>query len=282
MASSSRDIRELSTRSRDNLPVLARNRSLMAQPFVTNPLEDPVEEAQWASGYNEYGQPASSYFDYFFSGQDIQVWIDGNDDRMPIQSFAFNIEQKKQPIYGFWNYTYSAMMRGTRIVSGQFSIVTPYPDYVKDRVAEAAHTRAVNGSSMTQLRGVDKREENIEKYWQRNSVGNALGDDTSAQSFRHLFSSHPPFNFVCVYGVQSTSIVNNPNARMEEVYNRYTESQSHTLMLDLNERLVESDPIDEQNRLVIENVELVSMQTQYTPDGDPIAETYAFIARDVY
>ena len=49
----------------------------------------------------------------------------------------------------------------------------------------------------------------------------------------------------------------------------------------MNERLVETDPDDHKMRVLLENVELVSKQTEYSPEGDPVIETYSFMARDI-
>ena len=47
---------------------------------------------QWANSFSNYKDSfINPYFDYFFTGQDVQITIDGlgsNDDILPIYSFA--------------------------------------------------------------------------------------------------------------------------------------------------------------------------------------------------
>src|SRR4051812_9269973 len=117
------------TRSRAD--VGGRSRSVTADPMI---------DAQWA-GYNPSNAP-NSYFDYYFSGQDIQVFIDGLEGypefaTLPISDFGYNITQQKMPIYGFWSYTFDAMARGSRVINGTFRLITKSPDYMR-RALEAA------------------------------------------------------------------------------------------------------------------------------------------------
>ena len=127
---------------------------------------------------------------------------------------------------------------------------------------------------MHRIRGLDKDEANISEYWGRNLDSSTMTDGDT----RHIWSSHPPFNFIIVYGVQNVSA---PNIYQDTVYKealqKYKDSPS--LMTDTNERLVSRELIP--SRLVIENVELTSMQIEYTPDGQPLGETYSFLARDL-
>jgi len=246
---------------------------------TTNPktlhLLDPALDIKWSKDAN--GQlAASSYYDYYFSGQDVCVYVDGAESseygELPIMDFAFNIQQQKTPVYGFWSYTYDAVMRGTRIVTGQFRIATKSTDYMKNLISEAAAARVQKKGYDFHIRGLDTDEANIEKYWHRNV-------DPYTLESKRIFSSHPPFNFVCVYGMQSTSIVEDPTRRADELRKAYNDDD-YTLMMDQNERLV-SDPITHM-RFVIENVELNAMQVEYTPDGAVCSEVYSFFARDIF
>jgi hypothetical protein len=164
-------------------------------------------------------------------------------------------------------------MRGTRLVKGAFRIATRTADYMTQMVALAAESRSKQQSSYP-IRGMDTDETNIQKYWSRN-----IDPNIELNDYKHLFSSHPPFNFVVVYGIQSTSIVDNPLGRVEEVIAHY--GTDTPLMSDVNERLVESDPGGKM-RFIIEAVDLTSMQIEYGPEGDVCSEIYSFFARDIY
>jgi hypothetical protein len=168
------------------------------------------------------------------------------------------------------------MLRGTRVVAGAFSIIPPGPGFMTEKVAKAASVRAdrTKNSGMFPVRGLNEDDANIETYWRRNYDSNLDADQ------KHLFSVHPPFNFVIVYGVQDTSLDDlTSTGRTAAVREKYLSSTA--MMGDINERLVEADPDDNQMRVLVENVELVSRQTEYTPEGDPILETYSFMARDI-
>lgn len=237
---------------------------------------------KWRSSFSKYEDSYNSpYFDYFYSGQDISVRIEGlgAGDSLPIYSFGYVIEQQKQPVYGFWDYTYSAMLRGTRIVSGAFTLVSTQPNYLTRMIAKASSVRAransdrVVTNNLYALRGLDDDEANINHYWYRNYDNNL---DTNQQ---HLFSIHPPFNFLIKYGIQETSLTsNNPAVRLEEYRSRFGDNDA--LATDVNERLVKNPSVEEDLEILLENVELMSKSTQYDSDGNPVLETYAFVARD--
>jgi len=237
---------------------------------------------QWGSSYEGYDHGVNNpYFDYFFTGQDIQVWIDGltaADDLLPIYSFGYNIQQQKMPVYGFWNYTYSAMLRGTRIITGAFSIVSMYPYFLTSKIAKAANIRAkaaadLGTTKVYALRGLDSDEAKIDKYWRRNY------DDNLDLNQQHLFSVHPPFNFVIKYGLQDTSLTGYvPDFRSRQIRNHF--NNSDPMMSDYNERLIENPEPELDVRVILENVEIINKSVQFDASGDPLLETYTFMARD--
>ena len=87
----------------------------------------------------------SNYYDYYFSGEDIRIYIDGlfsPEDELDIANFAFNVRQEKQPLYGFWSYNYDAMMYGTRIITGEITMFSKYPRRMTELLEKAADVRA--------------------------------------------------------------------------------------------------------------------------------------------
>lgn len=238
--------------------------------------------SKWRSSYESYDSGFSDpYFDYFYTGQDIKVSIDGlsgEKDRLPIYSFGYNIQQQKTPIYGFWDYTYSGMLRGTRIITGAFSIVSIKPLLLTSAIAKAADIRAKtieseSNKALFQIRGLDSDERRIAQYWQKNIDSNL---DIGQQ---HLFSVHPPFNFVIKYGLQEVSNTSMTSiVRSEDVRDSY--KNNNALMTDINERLVKNPIPNIETKILLENVELTSKSIEFNVDGDPLIETYTFIARD--
>lgn len=233
----------------------------------------------WASSFDKYNTSFNNpYFEYFYTGQDIQISIDGlssAEDILPIYSFGYNVQQQKTPIYGFWDYTFSAMLRGTRIITGAFSIVSTGPHVLTSKIAKAADVRAYTKSqNMYAIRGLGEDEAYINKYWRKNLTDNSL---TAGQ--QHLFSVHPPFNFVIQYGLQETSITSqSATARAQQIRDIF--NQNDALMSDTNERLVRHVVPELDRRILLENVELISKSIEYNVDGDPLLETYTFMARD--
>lgn len=232
------------------------------------------EDLKWASAFGGREDNFNTYYDYYYSGQDIQVYIDGANSKstggvMPIISFAFNIKQEKMPLYGFWSYTFDAIMRGNRIINGAFTVATTSLNYMKDMIQEASTTRQA-GKGVYPIRSLDGDQKNIEKYWSINVDPSVPADNDP----RNIWSSHPAFNFVVVYGMQDVSVADYDTMKMKRLTN------PQKLLTDTNDRLVSGTLLP--TRYVIENVELTSLQVEYTPDGQPLGETYSFIARDLF
>ena len=93
---------------------------------------DPLHEKLdmlWGGGSSSDPR-FTNYYDYYFSGEDIKVYIDGlfsPEYELDIAMFGFNVTQQKQPLYGFWSYNYDTVMQGTRIINGEITVFTRYP-----------------------------------------------------------------------------------------------------------------------------------------------------------
>lgn len=175
--------------------------------------------------------------------------------------------------------TYSAVLRGTRTVTGAISLVVTEPDYLVNRLAEAARVRTIAKTnpnseySVYDLRSLDQDEVNIERYWGRHIDSNL----DSGQ--KHIFSIHPPFNLLIRYGIQDTSLIKDDSGeRVEEV--REKNATDPMRVSDYNERLIFSADEDREITVLLEDVEIVNKTIDYDTNGNPILETYSFIARD--
>jgi hypothetical protein len=234
----------------------------------------------WAATFNRVEtQFNNPYFDYFYTGQDISVSIDGltePEDKLYIYSFGYAIQQQKQPVYGFWSYTFDGMLRGTRIITGAFSLVVREPHELAKKIAKASHIRALRANTtrgLYPINGLDEDEANIERYWRRNK------DYNLEVNQQHLFSIHPPFNMIIQYGLQTTSLqATNPGMRTEDIRNFY--KGKVPIHSDYNERLVPNITPELDQRILLENIELTSKSIEYNVDGDPVLENFTFIARD--
>lgn len=253
-------------------------RARVARRHGTTNILDEMYDLQWAQQHIE-GSAPNSYYDYFFGGTDVKIHVaeladDEEFGEIPIHNFAFNVEQEKSPVYGYWNYTYSAMMRGVRLITGQFTLVTRYPDYMKKLLTKAAVNRSNNHRSLVddypRPSAWREDDENIDRYWGKHI-------DPAARSQRGSeWSIHPPFSFVIVYGVQNTSL------QSTLVGSRYAPYENdNTLLADNNQRLVESFNAGKSSRIVLDGCELINVQRSYSSDSPFLAEVYSFYARDI-
>lgn len=260
---------------------------------------DPLHEKLdmvWGGGSSNDPR-FSNYYDYYFSGEDIKIYIDGlfsPEYELDIAVFGFNVRQEKQPLYGFWSYNYDAMMYGTRIISGEITLFTRYPRRMTDLLEEAARVRvqrakvgdAPSNRILSNLRSSFETEEDerlIDKYWSRSQL-DRITDDPFAKnvqnSNRNIFSAHPPFNFVVVYGLEEIALSPNKAFQNEDV--KRTDLTDQMMISDYNQKTVKSSNLTGPMKIIIQEVNLMSMSTVYNPGGQPIAESYQFIARDHY
>lgn len=264
---------------------------------------DPLSaelDLYWAGGKTTGDPRFSNYYDYFFSGEDVKVYIDGlfdPKDELDIAGFGFLIKQEKQAVYGFWSYNFDAMMNGSRIITGQFSLYSRYPRRMTHLLEEAAKVRSFSASSKADNSGVvsvlrsqnesKTDEQNIEKYWANSQLDRITTDPaistSSADGQHNIFSAHPPFNFVIVYGVEESSLSpigvteNASTASMEQ-----RDNLDRIISTDINERKVKMADNKTPMKIVLQNVHLMQMSTEYQSGGSPLIETYSFVARDFY
>lgn len=257
---------------------------------------DPLSEGidtQWA-GQSSDGQKFNNYYDYYFGGEDIKVYIDGLFDpefELDISSFQFGIKQEKQPLYGFWSYNYDAMMYGTRIVSGTFSVFSRYPGRMRELLTKAAEQRVLFNSDkpgaariQSFLTGNDPEsvedEKNLKKYWNRSNLDRLSADSDNSDN-RNIFSSHPPFNFIIKYGTQEGSlstVTRNKGTGSDDNF----DALDRMMATDYNERLAKPLRPNVEMDIVLQDVNLLSMTTGYMSGGQAVVENYEFLARDMY
>lgn len=242
------------------------------EPFAVFTKE--IDEV-WAKGVGITQKTVQSYFDYYYSGQDVQIFIEGIGDPLPLAQFAYSVEQKKTPVYGHASYAYDAVMRGNRLVTGAFSVVTTRTAYMTHLLSQAADEREHRRTSGNPLSSLSLDAENIQQYWHNVNADSTVGPSGRKQ----IFSAHPPFNFILTIGMQPDSNAILGEMNCDEVGAMY--SLDAVMHNDFNERLMDSDP-EGSNKRMIKNVELVKFDTQVSVDGDILLETYSFFARDEY
>lgn len=265
--------------------------------YTFNPLNNSVDRV-WAGRASGQERTINSYYDYYFSGEDARVFIDGlfaPEDELDIASFAYMVRQEKQPLYGFWSYNYDAMMMGTRIITGEITIFTRYPRRMTELLEKAAIARSTAKESRTPEQSIvstlrndanldDQDTINLQKYWGYSQLDRVTTDsyltNNTIDGKNHIFSAHPPFNFVILYGTEETALT--PfNAKSTDDL-KIRDNIDRLVQADINQRSVKIDNVVSPMKIVLQEVNLVSMSTSYTPGGQPLAESYQFIARDYY
>lgn len=206
----------------------------------------------------------------------------------PETEFGTFVCKRNNRVYVTGN-TYSAMLRGTRIISGAFSIVAMYPHLLTKAIAKASFNiskgEKSSATNWKAIRTLNEDERNITKFWRRNFDYNLDLDQ------QHLFSVHPPFHLIIKYGIQSTSLSEYSGAipympssrssqsRIAELEKDFRYAANGYMLTDVNERLVR-DSSEITTKIALENVEIMSKSISYGVDGEPIMETYTFLARD--
>lgn len=277
------------------------------RPLLFDPLSerDSNIDRIWAGQSSDSGKNFSNYYDYYFSGEDIKVYIDGlfgSENELDIATFAYSIRQEKQPLYGFWSYNYDNVMLGTRIISGEITLFTRYPRRMTDLLEQAATARATFPaerapqnmivsnlySNNGQILGSTQDERNIQKYWAYSQLDRITSDPAMYEaSSKSIFSAHPPFNFVILYGVEEVSSTPFPappadSAGTDNVNLKIENNLDRMMYTDINQRTMKADAASSPMKIILQEVQLMNMSTVYTPGGQPVAESYQFIARDYY
>jgi len=262
-----------------------------AQSF--DPLSNSIDRV-WSGRSSDSDNRFNNYYDYYFTGEDVKIYIDGlfdPEDELDIASLNFSIEQEKQPVYGFWSYNYDTVLLGSRIITGNVVLYSRYPRRMTELLEKAAKNRVINNpnsktfnstvSSLYPSVSSSEDERNIEKYWAYSQL-DRITVDPAAQSggnTNHIFSAHPPFNLIIVYGVEETAI--SPLAALRDEDFAISNNLDRILLSDTNERSIKPGSSSNPMKIVLQQVNLVSMVTDYS-SNEPLREAYRFIARDIY
>lgn len=260
-----------------------------------NPLNEKID-LKWAGAAEASSKDFNTYYDYYFSGEDIKVFIDGLygvEDELDLANFAYSVRQEKQPLYGFWSYNYDTVMLGTRIIVGEFSLYTRYPQRMTKLLQKSAQNR-INAerfggyeanSILTRMSSNYARrpddEANVQKYWSYSQLDRITNDIYSDSiDGTNIFSAHPPFNFVIVYGAEQTAVTPRDILNSQDIL--VGDTIDRVISSDVNERNVKVDSLNNPMKIVVQQVNLTTMTNSYNVGGSPLVETYQFMARDYY
>jgi hypothetical protein len=124
-------------------------------------------------------------------------------------------------------------------------------------------------------------ESNIEKFWAYSQLDRITSDPAvSGYDTTNIFSAHPPFNFVILYGLEETALSPfSANTSEDTSTSSYLNNQ---MSFDVNQRTIKMDNKVSPMKTILQQVNLMNMSTTYSPGGMAIGESYQFIARDYY
>ncbi len=256
-----------------NTALASINKTVQVSPLskITNPGLDETWGGS-TSGFTGADAATDPYAQYYFSGQDIHVMIDGteansNFSSVPVINLALQVSQPKMAIYGFWSYTYDAIAYGARQIAAKMEIATTYPNYMTNLLQEVAKERLnqTNGAYANSA-PLSTDDYNILQFW-------GGGQSTlETGSTINVYQQHPPFDIIITYGQQSTSVTN-----LSQINS--LDSGDNPLFTDTNERLVLTSGPAKQIKLIA--CEITTMSTQYTTSGDTICESYDLLVNDI-
>lgn len=241
------------------------------------PTVSPQIDETWGGATAGFAGPDSSispYTNYYFSGNDINVSIDGtqgniNFQKLPIISLQLDIHQPKLAIYGFWSNTFDAIARGSRQIVAAMRIASTYPNYMKNMLQEVAKERLANtNGAYANTVPLSTDDQNILNFW-----GGGPGTSQTGNTL-NLYQEHPPFDIIVIYGQQPVSI-SNINAGATQ------EAGNNPLFVDINEQLIEPTDTNVSKRLILQACEITNMSTQYTTSGEVICEDYRLMVNDI-
>lgn len=244
--------------------------------------------------------PGEVYQQKFFSGQDTFFFlvVGGKLIALPMTNFGYGVSQQKVPVFGAWSHLHDTMLRGTRIVQGEFTLVFTKPNMISQLLAAVGEKQKV-GAPIVHVEGRDeiKRRADLRAaLWNVNDDGMAAvytpaamsGAKVTAYPFGEIpepgmkpqdYAGHRAFDLLIVHG-------NDPNnlALAYDNWNAHTWAHSvgdHFKLLSTDHNDISGSNFDSSERVYIENVELMSSGIQYDMSGQPLQESYSFIARDV-
>lgn len=213
----------------------------------------------------------------YFSGSNIHIFFsDIYIDE--ITQLQFNMQEHVMPIYGYNSYTYDTKLRGSRIIQGSFQINFKESDYIRSAVSEIMgfneeldmnydnemDEHQHDEQRQNELYDIAREgwsqefqkisEEYKKKMW-KNSYAQTQNIDVDGD--RPFFDFSDDFNILIKYGPYDM-----PRSKYR------------------NENLFR-EKISSGTIIKIVDVQLQNVQQVVNNSGEPIAEQYSFLAKDM-
>jgi hypothetical protein len=254
-------------------------------------------------------------YNNFYSGSDVYVFVVRMDKTLipiPVAGFAFGISQEKMPIFGAWSYKYDVVADGTRIVQGQFSILFVEPNHIGRLLANDTFpdhsllSDTVNNpiDLVDPEHSIQRRAKLKDDIWGSKtgttdqalvSPSSTLDPHMKANKTRResypfgrdgsppaLYAAHPPFDIMIAFGA-------NPIYSNGKDISSYTEFSYDAWVKSTRDYLKMTEDMNDKNmfnavyseRVYIEDVHLMNSGISMDTSGQPLIETYSFMAQDV-
>lgn len=264
------------------------------------------------NGYYSHFYSGSDAFFFIVNDQGELIPI-------PVVNFGYGVSQEKVPLFGAWDYTFRAVARGTRIVRGEFSLVFSRPNYIGQllgkgkhrdaeskvsplRVVAASHNaserdvlRAKHWGKLPDERGDSTIDESVSWYNGKTNLELINGKQEAypfgrspkglepGESAAH-YAGHPAFDIMISHGNNPDYTDPSPilNGNAEEAWSKWSTSiYDHMKFMEESPNGVMGTEMRRSERIYIETVELMSSGIAYDTSGQPLIESYSFIAKDV-
>ena len=279
--------------------------------IISNKRKGTYTEWQDSSIGNTKNAPTLSYQNYFFSGNDITVGIipyyKNKIIHIPVTDMVYGVSQEKIPIYSAFSYMWDVVAKGTKIVRGEFSIVFSKPNYIGRLLGapEDADTPIIDGTAVNPIVDVsteelvDNKDSLREQFWgsANESITTSNVYQTSNDISRPAFpfgrqpwgknwpegkyeadyAGHQPFDLIIIMGTTTSY-----HRQNNDGFNGYT---SWIEGMDDEENPYSANQYNDEyhvrsEKIILKNVEIMSCGIGIDPSGQPLRESYSFIARD--
>lgn len=181
----------------------------------------------------------------YYSSVDAEIYF-GDYYIDEIAHIAYSIEQNVMPLYGYNSYVFDEMAVGSRIINGQFTINFTKANYLID-LLDKLDTNLINTGEGQTTKEDDGEESDLVGEGQ--IIGKTGSNQYTSTNYAGIKQSKRPLWYV--------------GFDIDVMFGRATSVNSKT------------------EHVVLEGVYLVSSMVNLDHSGQPVSETYTFIARDV-
>lgn len=209
-------------------------------------IRDRSPYVQYSNGLTTTKQGAQDRKDVqrrYYSSIDAEIFF-GNHYIDEIVQIAFQVQQNNLPLFGYNSYVYDEVALGARIISGQFTINFTSPNYLFE-IMDAVRQEVVY---------VDESE--ITK-------ANESSEDDVEQAKEEAASNEE--------SVSTDFYANVPRGRRP----------LHRTTFDIDLMFGQEDRYGNAKHVLLEGVVIGESVTNLDSSGQPVTETYSFIARDI-